>query len=41
VTASGSALALTMLGVSNIAVYDGSLSEWSADPALPLLVETI
>jgi thiosulfate/3-mercaptopyruvate sulfurtransferase len=41
VTAAGSALALTMLGVSNIAVYDGSLSEWSADPALPLLVETL
>jgi thiosulfate/3-mercaptopyruvate sulfurtransferase len=40
VTAAGSALALTLLGVSNIAVYDGSLNEWSADPALPLIVET-
>jgi thiosulfate/3-mercaptopyruvate sulfurtransferase len=38
ITAAGSALALTMLGVSNIAVYDGSLNEWSADAALPLFV---
>lgn len=40
VTAAGAALALTVLGVSDIAVYDGSLSEWSADPGLPLIVET-
>lgn len=40
VTAAGSALALTMLGVSNVAVYDGSLDEWSADPDLPLIIET-
>jgi thiosulfate/3-mercaptopyruvate sulfurtransferase len=39
VTAAGSALALTKLGVSNIAVYDGSLNEWSADAALPLSVD--
>jgi thiosulfate/3-mercaptopyruvate sulfurtransferase len=39
VTAAGSALALTMLGVSNIAVYDGSLNEWSADAELPLIIE--
>ena len=25
-----------LLGVSNVAVYDGSLSEWAADPTLPL-----
>ena len=31
VTAAGSALALTILGVDNIAVYDGSLNEWAAD----------
>jgi thiosulfate/3-mercaptopyruvate sulfurtransferase len=39
VTAAGSALALTMLGVPNVAVYDGSLNEWSADAQLPLIVE--
>ena len=29
-------LALTLLGVENVAVYDGSMFEWAADPALPL-----
>jgi thiosulfate/3-mercaptopyruvate sulfurtransferase len=41
VTAAGSALALTMLGFSNIAVYDGSLNEWWADAELPLFVEPV
>ena len=36
IAASSNALALTMLGHSNVAVYDGSLSEWTADPAMPL-----
>lgn len=36
VTAAGSALALTLLGVPDVAVFDGSLNEWAADPALPL-----
>jgi thiosulfate/3-mercaptopyruvate sulfurtransferase len=30
------ALALTLLGHREVAIYDGSLSEWSADPAAPL-----
>jgi thiosulfate/3-mercaptopyruvate sulfurtransferase len=30
------AQALTMLGREDVAVYDGSLEEWSADPALPM-----
>lgn len=36
IAASSDALALTLLGVPNVAVYDGSLSEWAADPTLPL-----
>lgn len=30
------ALALTVAGHGNVAVYDGSLQEWAADPALPM-----
>lgn len=30
------ALSLNRLGLDNVRVYDGSLSEWTADPALPL-----
>lgn len=30
------ALALTLAGHANVAVYDGSLQEWAADPALPM-----
>jgi thiosulfate/3-mercaptopyruvate sulfurtransferase len=37
VTAAGTALVLTRLGARNISVYDGSLSEWSADPSLPMV----
>ena len=36
IAASSNALALTVLGVPNVAVYDGSLAEWTADPALPM-----
>lgn len=36
IAASCNALALTLLGVPNVAVYDGSLAEWTADPALPM-----
>jgi thiosulfate/3-mercaptopyruvate sulfurtransferase len=36
IAACSDALALTMLGVDNVAVYDGSLVEWSARPELPL-----
>lgn len=38
IAASGDALLLTLLGAEDVAVYDGSLSEWAADPALPLEV---
>lgn len=37
VSASVDALALAVLGRSGVSVYDGSLSEWVADPAAPLL----
>jgi thiosulfate/3-mercaptopyruvate sulfurtransferase len=33
------ALALTLAGQANVAVYDGSLQEWAADPALPMATE--
>lgn len=36
IAASSDALALVCAGVKNVAVYDGSLSEWTADPALPM-----
>jgi thiosulfate/3-mercaptopyruvate sulfurtransferase len=36
IAASSDALALTLLGVPDVAVYDGSLAEWTADPALPM-----
>ncbi|MDA0365130.1 MAG: sulfurtransferase [Chloroflexi bacterium] len=38
IAASSDAFILTLLGSENVAVYDGSLSEWAADPALPLEV---
>jgi thiosulfate/3-mercaptopyruvate sulfurtransferase len=38
IAASSAALALTLAGVEDVAVYDGSLREWAADPALPLVV---
>jgi thiosulfate/3-mercaptopyruvate sulfurtransferase len=36
VTAAGTAFVLTLLGARNISIYDGSLSEWSAHPCLPM-----
>jgi thiosulfate/3-mercaptopyruvate sulfurtransferase len=38
ISASGSALTLAAIGQSAVRIYDGSLEEWSADPALPLEV---
>ncbi|MCS5718532.1 rhodanese-like domain-containing protein [Herbiconiux sp. CPCC 205763] len=36
IAAASTALALTVLGEGSVAVYDGSLNEWSADPDAPL-----
>ncbi len=36
IAATGDAFALAMLGASNIAVYDGSMQEWFADPSRPV-----
>lgn len=38
IAASGASFALAMLGHPNVALYDGSLLEWSKDPGLPLIV---
>lgn len=38
IAASSAALALTLAGIDDVAVYDGSLREWAADPALPLVI---
>ncbi|MFD7001361.1 sulfurtransferase [Streptomyces mirabilis] len=40
ISAAGSALALTLLGRQDIALYDGSLEEWSQDPSRPLTTGT-
>ena len=37
IAATANALALTILGHRNVAVYDGSLNEWVADPAAPVV----
>ncbi|MEV7344379.1 rhodanese-like domain-containing protein [Streptomyces sp. NPDC093544] len=37
ISAAGAALALTLLGRTDVTLYDGSLEEWSADPARPLV----
>lgn len=37
IAAASDALALTLLGHTNVAIYDGSLNEWSADEAAPLV----
>ena len=37
IAAAASALALTVLGERSVAVYDGSLNEWAADPSAPLV----
>ena len=36
IAASSDALVLTLLGQKNVAVYDGSLAEWTADPDTPM-----
>ena len=36
IAASNDAFVLTLLGHQNVAVYDGSMSEWNADPSLPM-----
>jgi thiosulfate/3-mercaptopyruvate sulfurtransferase len=36
IAASSDAFVLTLLGAPNVAVYDGSLLEWAADPTLPM-----
>jgi thiosulfate/3-mercaptopyruvate sulfurtransferase len=36
IAATSDAFVLTLLGASNVAVYDGSLAEWTADPTLPM-----
>lgn len=36
ISAAANALALTLLGRQHVAIYDGSLQEWAADPALPM-----
>lgn len=38
VAACSTALALAMLGAGDVAVYDGSLAEWTADPDAPMEV---
>lgn len=38
VSAAPLALTLVLIGVDDVAIYDGSLQEWAADPALPLRV---
>jgi thiosulfate/3-mercaptopyruvate sulfurtransferase len=37
ISASAGALTLAAIGVKAVRIYDGSLEEWSADPALPLV----
>lgn len=36
ISATNDALALAVLGRDDVAIYDGSLREWAADPGLPL-----
>ena len=36
ISATVDAFALKLIGFDNVAVYDGSMSEWAADPSLPL-----
>jgi thiosulfate/3-mercaptopyruvate sulfurtransferase len=36
IAATSTAFVLNLLGKRDVAVYDGSLSEWAADPSLPM-----
>ena len=36
IAACSDAFVLTLLGITNVAVYDGSLLEWASDPTLPI-----
>ena len=36
IAASSDAFVLALLGVADVAVYDGSLEEWARDPACPM-----
>ncbi len=38
ISAGLNALALTLLGNPDVAIYDGSMAEWCMDPALPLVL---
>jgi thiosulfate/3-mercaptopyruvate sulfurtransferase len=38
ISAAADALALTLLGESDVSIYDGSLEEWAAVPELPLVL---
>ena len=37
IAAASDALALTLLGHTSVAIYDGSLAEWAKDPSAPLV----
>ncbi len=37
IAATSATFVMSMLGVQNVAVYEGSMTEWGADPELPLL----
>jgi thiosulfate/3-mercaptopyruvate sulfurtransferase len=36
IAASSDAFILTLLGKTNVGVYDASMSEWAKDPTLPM-----
>lgn len=38
-TACSDAFILALLGVDNLSMYDGSLTEWTADPAMPMVTD--
>ena len=39
IAASSDAFILTLLGLEKVALYNGSMTEWAADPRLPLEVD--
>ena len=39
IAASNDAFILSLLGYDDVAVYDASMSEYAADPSLPLVVD--